>query len=87
MTTEATRQREPDGRPLYAYKWHDAYYERLKTAVRAQLPGALRGARIAVLRQCFACMRRKPFAGGMQEARGPGRRCLPRSDRPHLSIS
>jgi hypothetical protein len=43
MTTDAAQQREPDGRPLYAYKWHDAYYERLKTAMRTQLPEALRG--------------------------------------------
>jgi len=43
MATIATQQRAPDGRPLYAYKWHDEYYEQLKTAVRAQLPGALRG--------------------------------------------
>ena len=42
MTTDAAQQREPDGRPLYAYKWHDASYERLKTAVRTQLPEALR---------------------------------------------
>lgn len=21
---------QPDGRPLYAYKWNDGYYERLK---------------------------------------------------------
>src|SRR5437660_9245057 len=38
-----TQQRQPDGKPLYAYKWHDEYYERLKTAVRAQMPRALRG--------------------------------------------
>lgn len=42
MTTTAPQQREPDGRPLYAYKWHDGYYERLKAAVRQQLPIALR---------------------------------------------
>ena len=43
MTTDAAGQREPDGRPLYAYKWHDASYERLKTTVRTQFPEALRG--------------------------------------------
>lgn len=39
----ATTQSRPDGRPLYAYKWHDAHYERLKTEVCAQMPGALCG--------------------------------------------
>ncbi len=43
MASVETQQREPDGRPLYAYKWHDKYYERLKAKVRAQMPGALRG--------------------------------------------
>ena len=43
MTTTVTQQRGPDGRPLYAYRWDNGYYERLKTAVRDQMPGALRG--------------------------------------------
>ena len=52
METKATRPMPPDGRPLYAYKWRDAYYERLKTEVRAQLPRALRGRED----RCFAAM-------------------------------
>src|SRR2546430_1879161 len=80
MASVVTQQREPDGRPLYAYKWHDEYYERLKATVREQMPGALRGKRIAVLPPCFACMQRKPFAVGMQEGHGPGRPCLMRLD-------
>ena len=43
MTTTAPQRREPDGSPLYAYKWPDRDYERLKAAVREQMPGALRG--------------------------------------------
>ena len=39
----ASEQRERDGRPLYAYKVCDSEYERLQAAVRAQMPGALRG--------------------------------------------
>ncbi|MGQ4810363.1 hypothetical protein NKDENANG_03821 [Candidatus Entotheonellaceae bacterium PAL068K] len=42
MTTTATPQWKPDGRPLYAYKWHDKDYERLKEEVRAEMPRALR---------------------------------------------
>ena len=43
MTTVATWQREPDGRPLYAYKCRDEEYERLKEMVREQMPSALSG--------------------------------------------
>jgi hypothetical protein len=43
MASGVTQQKEPDGRPLYAYKWRDEYYERLKATVREQMPGALRG--------------------------------------------
>ena len=70
MTTTAPQQRKPDGRPLYAYKWDDRYYELLKTAVREQMPSVLRGREDTVLRPCFASMRRKPFAVGMKEGRG-----------------
>lgn len=38
-------QRERDGRPLYTYKMRDSEYERLKVAVREQMPGALRGSK------------------------------------------
>ena len=68
MAIIATSGESTDGRPLYAYKWHDAYYEQLKTEVRAQLSGALRGRGSTVLRPCFAYMRRGPLrrrhAGG-----------------------
>ena len=43
MTTTPPQQRALDGRPLYAYKWHDRYYEQLKERVCAQMPGVLRG--------------------------------------------
>jgi hypothetical protein len=43
MASIVTQQRQPDGRPLYAYKWHDEDYERLKATVREQMRGALRG--------------------------------------------
>jgi hypothetical protein len=43
MTTTARQQKEPDGRPLYAYKWNDGHYQRLKIAVREQMPSVLRG--------------------------------------------
>jgi len=43
MASVVTQQREPDGRPLYAYKWRDEEYERLKAVVREQMPGVLRG--------------------------------------------
>ena len=43
MASIVTQQRERDGRPLYAYKLRDSEYERLKAAVREQMPGALRG--------------------------------------------
>ena len=43
MTTTAPQQKTPDGRPLYAYKWDDRYYEFLKTEVRDQMPSVLRG--------------------------------------------
>ena len=44
MHNVATRQQEPDGRPLYAYKWSDKDYEGLKTQVCMQMPQALLGA-------------------------------------------
>ena len=43
MTTKATRQRTIDGRPLYAYKWSDNDYNRIKEQVCAEMPRALRG--------------------------------------------
>jgi hypothetical protein len=43
MTTTPPQQSRPDGRPLYAYKWDDRYYELLKTAMREQMPSVLRG--------------------------------------------
>jgi hypothetical protein len=43
MASVGTQQREHDGSPLYAYKLCDSEYERLKVAVREQMPGALRG--------------------------------------------
>jgi hypothetical protein len=42
MTTKATRQRTIDGRPLYAYKWLDREYNRIKEQVGAEMPKALR---------------------------------------------
>ncbi len=43
MTTKASRPRDPDGRPLYAYKWPDKDYNRVKEQVCAQMPQALYG--------------------------------------------
>ena len=43
---------QPDGRPLYAYRWNDGYYERLKTEIRDQMPDALAGQED----NCFASM-------------------------------
>jgi hypothetical protein len=43
MASIVTQQRQADGSPLYAYKWHDEDYERLKATVREQMHGALRG--------------------------------------------
>ena len=43
MPNQAIRPHDPDGRPLYAYKWPDQDYNRIKGQVRAQMPQALRG--------------------------------------------
>jgi hypothetical protein len=45
MATVAIWQREPDGRPLYAYECRDEEYERLKEMVCEQMPAALSGRR------------------------------------------
>jgi hypothetical protein len=45
MATVAIWQREPDGRPLYAYKCRDNEYERLKEMVCEQMPQVLSGSR------------------------------------------
>ena len=45
MATTEIWQKEPDGRPLYAYKCRDEEYERLKEMVSEQIPGELSGSR------------------------------------------
>jgi hypothetical protein len=68
MDTVATQQLKPDGRPLYADKWHDGYYERLKEMICAQMPRALRGQedhRFAAMFCVFAAeIFRRRHAGG-----------------------
>jgi hypothetical protein len=49
MATVAIWQREPDGRPLYAYKCRDEDYERLKEMVCEQMPTTLSGEKAASL--------------------------------------
>src|SRR5215813_15096629 len=41
-------------------------------------PGRCAAEKSTVLQPCFACMRRKRFAVGMQEGRGPGIQYSPR---------
>lgn len=43
MATAAKQDRQLDNRPLYAYKWCNSEYERLKDKVRNQMPQVLRG--------------------------------------------
>lgn len=43
MATAEKQDRQLDGRPLYAYKWCESEYERLKDKVRNQMPQVLRG--------------------------------------------
>jgi len=45
MASVATWQREPDGRPLYAYKCRDEEYERLKEMVCEQMAAEWSGRR------------------------------------------
>lgn len=86
MATAEKQDRQLDGRPLYAYKWCESEYERLKDKVRNQMPQVLRGREAPVSQPCFARMQPKRFAVGMQEGHGPGRPCLPRLPIPHLII-
>lgn len=66
MASVVTQQRGLDGRPLYAYKLRDGEYERLKVAVREQMPGAGRDDRRFAAMFCVYAAEtfRRRHAGG-----------------------
>jgi hypothetical protein len=86
MATVAIWQREPDGRPLYAYKCRDEEYERLKEMVCEQMPTTLSGRKQLHFAATFYFYAAETFRRRHEGGLGLGRPFLQRSGIPHLLI-
>jgi hypothetical protein len=86
MATVSIWQREPDGRPLYAYKCRDNEYERLKEMVCEQMPQVLSGSRQLYFTAKFCLYAAETFRRHHEGGLGLGRPFLQKLGIQHLII-